>query len=83
MAREEPTRGQDYYNNRNGYLTEKEMMDIVENNKVDEFIKKHNLKTDKCPCELFIHRDEYKHCFCCVLCMKAAFSYFGYESEEN
>lgn len=62
-----------YYNNKNGTLTIKEMIEIKKQGKVKEYIKNFKVTRDKCPPNHLRHLGEMKQCFYCVDCLYAAF----------
>lgn len=84
MAREESDKV--YYKNPNGNLTESEILKIIEEDKVMDYIRNFKLVEGsgyKCPPNAMRHRFGGYGCFKCKDCLLGVFDLFGYESEED
>lgn len=57
-------------------MTDEEMQAIVEEDRVDDYIRKFRTNKHKCPPIKYIHSGGMKACFYCEDCYRAAFKYY-------
>lgn len=61
-----------YYQNKNGYLTIEELVQMKHNNTFDNYLRYGNTTTHKCPPEELIINKSF-NCFYCVDCKRECF----------